>query len=195
MTDDGDEDHHYFSKSNWWITLLTSHTNTATKRPFNFWQGRRWACLLLLLLMVTLWPTIVQCSIAITGGFDNDDDKNNNNYNLDEDQNVVATDTEYSQQHNHYYRPYSLNLGVPQNLNDLYNNEMDEEENKDEDDDDDDDDDVSPGSTNRHSRKEMEEYMETTEEYFRTEVLNVLKPEQVERCKDYHESCVIWRLV
>jgi hypothetical protein len=119
-------------------------------------------------LLVSLWPTIVHCSITTTGEDDGD-----------------AMDT-VTRQQQPYYRPYSLNLGVPQNLNGLNEKVMNDDDNQEEEAEEEEED---------NSKTVMEDYMDKTEEYFRDEVLNVLKPEQVERCKDYHEHCVVWRLV
>jgi hypothetical protein len=165
-------------------------SSTIVRRiPMNSCELSQWwgkARLLLLLLVVTLWPIIAQCSVTTTG---RDDDCINNH----DDENDIAMDALTNQQ---YYRPHSLNLGVPQILNGLDNNDKEiEEKEETEEEDDDDDNDESSNSVHRFSPKKIKEYMEETEEYFRTNVLNVLKPEQVERCKDYHESCVVWRLV
>ena len=43
------------------------------------------------------------------------------------------------------------------------------------------------------SNQQIQDALKERREYFQTEVLNVLKPEQVERCKDVDENCIIWR--
>lgn len=44
------------------------------------------------------------------------------------------------------------------------------------------------------SNQQIQEALKERGEYFETEVLDVLKPEQVERCKDVDENCLMWSL-
>ncbi|KAG7371419.1 2-oxyglutarate/Fe(II) oxygenase [Nitzschia inconspicua] len=73
-------------------------------------------------------------------------------------------------------RPYSISeVGVPQNLAKVFGES--------------DDDDVHNFSLDVMENKILE-----TETYFQTQVRNVLSPDQVRRCQDYHERCLVWTL-
>jgi ShK domain-like len=124
---------------------------------------------ILLLLILSALTTIVRCSSSsneddATVLYDNDDDSNGRSTNAFDDD-----DDEDDSQH---LWPYTVDVGVPQNLNmDDYDDDGKE-----------------------FSLQEMRDTMKETEDYFQTHVLHVLSPEQVERCKDYKEECVVWAL-
>ncbi|KAG7343753.1 2-oxyglutarate/Fe(II) oxygenase [Nitzschia inconspicua] len=73
-------------------------------------------------------------------------------------------------------RPYSIvEVGVPQNLAKIFGKS--------------DDNDIHNFSLDVIENKILE-----TETYFQTQVRDVLSPDQVRRCQDYHERCLVWTL-
>jgi hypothetical protein len=45
------------------------------------------------------------------------------------------------------------------------------------------------------TQKEVQDRIRDTQLYVKEQVIGVLTPEQIERCKDLHEMCTIWRYV
>lgn len=132
------------------------------------------ALLLLLMMMSTTTTTITATSSHEIIDEDMDDDK----------EEATTTTTmimeEEDDDDDDQLHPYSVPaIGVPQKLVVVAAESSSQEEDED---------------STIVSLEALKEKMEETEVYFQTQVLGVLKEEQVDRCHDDHELCTVWSL-